>query len=151
MCASALSSIALCAYLAELGNRSSIFASKSCTRPLSFSFAIIAAVACGALIVQMPSVTPCSRTKLATLSVISISSRRLVELRVRTLFTTTIQHRQCRLGYAKDKEKEIEKRERTGEAGRLYASLVGGKRRQFGEAFFHLLLSNRVCLLKDLL
>jgi hypothetical protein len=152
MWASALSSIALWAYLPELGKRSSIFASKSRTRPLSFSFAMIAAVACGALIVQMPSVTFCSRTKPKTSSVMSMSSRRFVELRARTLLTTTIQHRQCRLGYAKDREKEIEKGEETGEASfQLYASLVGGKRRQFWEAFLHLLLSNRICFLKNLL
>ncbi len=89
-CASALSSIALCAYAPDCGKRSPSLLRISLTSPFSFSLAIIAAVACGALTRHIPLATPARSTKSMTLSVISISCLLSEVLIARALLTTTV-------------------------------------------------------------
>ena len=89
-CESALSSIALWAYREELGKSDSIFAKISLINPFSCSLAIMAAVACGTLMMQVPSRTSEFSMKLNTCDVMSISCLRSVVARVRSLLTATI-------------------------------------------------------------
>lgn len=97
-CESALSSITLWAYLEEIGKRPSIFAKISFIRPFSCSLAIMAAVACGTLMMQVPSRTSEFWTKLSTCDVISISCLRSVVARVRSLLTATMCLHPTRVG-----------------------------------------------------